>query len=308
MAHLSRRDLRRFGILAGRRAPAALLCLAFAWMLGGGIRAPADLPLLDIAPKSVQQGDCAFVIARPGAIAPTAGQCRWLGKSYKLFASGGGYRTILPVSPDAPTGLQNAVVVLEDSAGETRETSLPVTIVKRAFGVQKLRMKRETSQLYTDPSIEQEGKTIHAALAQVSDEQLWQGLFAWPVRGRVTTGFGLARTINGAIQYRHRGLDISAPAGTWVFAVAAGAVTLVREDFRLHGKTIVLDHGQGVGSLYLHLSEILVREGERVTRGQRIGRVGATGAATGPHLHWGVYVAGQAVDPRFWIHLPEAGR
>jgi hypothetical protein len=286
----------------------AAAAVATAWLMAASVPGSADLPLLDIVPKSVRQGDCAFVIVRPGAVPPAAGECRWLGKTYTLFAAGDGYRAILPVSPDAPTGLRSVVVVLQDGAGESRETSLPVTIIKRAFGVQKLRMSKETSRLYTDPSVEQEGKTIHAALAQVSDEQLWQGPFAWPVSGKVTTGFGLARTINGAIQYRHRGLDISGAAGSPVFAPAAGIVRLVRQDFKLHGKTIVLDHGQGVGSIYLHLSEILVKEGQRVARGELIGRVGATGAATGPHLHWGTYVAGESVDPRFWINLPAAGR
>jgi len=290
------------------RTLAALLAAGLAWVMAGPVPASADLPLLDIVPKSVRQGDCVFVIVRPGAVAPATGECRWLGKTYTLFAAGDGYRTILPVSPDAPSGLHSAVVVLKDKAGETRETSLPVTIIKRAFGAQKLQMKKETSRLYTDPSAEQEGKTIRAALSQISDEQLWQGPFAWPVKGKVKTSFGVARTINGAIQYRHRGLDLSAPAGTAVFAAAGGVVRLVRADFKLHGKTIVLDHGQGVGSLYLHLSEILVKEGQRVTRGEPIGRVGATGAATGPHLHWGTYVAGEATDPQFWINLPPAGR
>jgi len=277
--------------------------------MAASVPVSAELPFLDIAPKAVRQGDCAFVIVRPGAAAPTAGECRWLGKTYPLFPIGGDLRAILPVSPDAAPGLRNAVVVLQDSEGQARETSLPVTVVRRAFGAQRLRMKQQTSDLYNDPSVEQEAKTIHAALAEISDGQMWQGPFAWPVKGRVSTGFGLARTINGQIQYRHRGLDIAAPAGTKVFAPAGGIVRLVRDDFKLHGQTIVLDHGQGVGSIYLHLSKILVEEGRHVGRGEVIGRVGSTGAATGAHLHWGIYVFGDAVEPRFWINnLPAAGR
>jgi len=270
--------------------------------------AAADLPLLDVAPKTVRQGDCMFATVRPGAIAPAAGQCKWLGKSYALFAVPNGYRAILPVPPDAPTGMRFVVVILTDEAGETRQTELPLTIVKRQFGVQKLRMTQKSTRLYTDPAIAQEGKTIHAALTQISDEQLWHGAFTWPVKGRVSTDFGAARSINGRIDYRHKGLDIAAPAGAPVYAPAGGIVKLVRQDYRLHGKTVVIDHGQGVGSLYLHLSEIAVKEGQSVAKGEVIGSVGSTGAATGPHLHWGVYVAGQAVDPHFWINLPAVGR
>ena len=287
--------------------PRAAVLIAAAALLASGARAPADLPLFEVAPKSVRQGDCAFVSVRPGEVQPAAGECRWLGKVYSLFPHGDGYRAIIPVSPDAPAGRGNIVVALQAPGGETRDTSLPVTIVKRDFGVQNLRMSKQTTRLYTDPETAQEGKTIHTALEQMGSEQLWRGSFAWPVKGRVSTQFGMARSINGQIQYRHRGLDIAAPQGTSVFAPADGVITLVREGFKLHGKTVVIDHGQGVASLYLHLSEIIVQEGQRVTRGERIGRVGATGAATAAHLHWAVYVAGDPVDPHFWMNLPQIG-
>ncbi|UCH34651.1 MAG: M23 family metallopeptidase [Armatimonadota bacterium] len=294
--------------LRARRSLAVVASWLLALALAGAGRVSGDLPLLDVAPKSVRQGDWTFVFVRPGAVAPAAGECRWLGKTHSLFPTENGYRAILPVSPDAPTGQQMITVVLQAPGGEARETGLPVTIVKRSFGVQKLTMKRQTSQLYTDPATAQEGKTIRAALSQLSAEQLWHGPFAWPVKGRVSTGFGLARSINGEIQYRHKGLDIAAATGTPVLAPSDGVVRLVRQDYKLHGKTVVVDHGQGLASLYLHLSEILVREGQEISSGQRLGKVGATGVATGPHLHWAVYVAGEPVDPHFWIDVPEEGR
>jgi hypothetical protein len=268
----------------------------------------ADLPLLDVQPKSVRQGECAFVTLRLQYVAPTAGECRWQNKRYTLFPVTGGYRAIIPIVPDAPTGMRSVTMVLTDSEGETRETALPFTIVKTDFGTQKLSMSKQTTKLYSDPSVAKEGDLIHAALMKTDAAQLWSGPFAWPVKGRVSTGFGLARTINGKIQYRHKGLDIAAAAGTPVLAPSDAVVRLARDDFKLHGKTIVLDHGQSVGSIYIHLSQVLVKPGEQVTRGKRIGLVGATGAVTGPHLHWGVYVAGQAVDPRFWVDLPAAGQ
>jgi murein DD-endopeptidase MepM/ murein hydrolase activator NlpD len=290
-----------------RHALGVVAVAAVMWTVAGA--SPGDLPALDVQPKSVRQGDCAFVIVRPGAAAPSAGECRWRGKTFSLFEGNGGYRAIVPISPDARAGPQTITVLLRNNTDAVTQTSLSLLVVKRAFGVQKLRMKKETTRLYSDPSVEQEGKTIHAALTKVSSDQLWQGPFVWPCKGRVSTNFGMARSINGRIQYRHKGLDIAAAMGTPVVAANAGVVMLVRPDYRLHGKTIVIDHGQGVGSLYLHLSEILVSEGQRVAQGDLIGRVGATGAATGPHLHWGMYVGGEAVEPQFWISgLPAAGK
>lgn len=291
----------------GRRLLAALLLPAFAWTLVGASHSHAAAAEVVASPDSVRQGECVFAYARPGGDA-IAGECRWLDKVYSLYPAGDGYRAILPVPPDAPAGQQKLIIVLQERAGNVTETPATVTIVKRDFGVQNLRMKKQTSQLYRDPKVAEEGKTIRAALSRSSHEQLWRGRFVRPCQGRVSTGFGVARSINGEIQYRHKGLDIAAPAGTAVLAPNAGVVTLARQDYRLHGKTVVLDHGQGVGSVYLHLSEINVEEGQRLVLGERVGKVGATGAATGAHLHWGVYVNGEAIDPGFWTNLPDACR
>ncbi len=269
--------------------------------------AGADAPRIAVAPSPARQGDCVFVFVRPQA-PPAAGECRWAGRAYPLFPVGDGYRAVVPVSPDAPAGPHKLVIVLRDRADKVTQTPCAVTVVKRAFGVQKLSLTPSATRLYTDAEAEQERRTIHNALVRASAEQLWRGAFAWPCRGPVRTGFGVARTINGEIQYRHRGLDIGAAEGTPVVAPADGVVSLVREGYKLHGNTIALDHGQGVSSLYLHLSGICVHEGQRVARGEVIGKVGASGVATGPHLHWAVYVAGQAVEPRFWVELPQECR
>ena len=125
-----------------------------------------------------------------------------------------------------------------------------------------------------------------------------------PVEGRISTGFGLQRYINGRLSYRHRGLDIAAPEGTPVRAAADGMVSLADDSFVLHGQTVIVDHGHGISSLYLHMSQLAVGDGETVRRGQTIGRVGATGVATGPHLHFAVYAYHEAVDPLFWTQLP----
>ena len=117
--------------------------------------------------------------------------------------------------------------------------------------------------------------------------------------------YGLQRYINNRLAYRHRGVDIAAAEGTPVLAAAGGVVSLADDSFLLHGQTVVIDHGHGISSLYIHLSGITVEAGERVRQGQVIGQVGATGVATGPHLHFAVYAYHVAVDPLFWAELPK---
>ena len=124
-----------------------------------------------------------------------------------------------------------------------------------------------------------------------------------PVEGRISTEFGMQRHINGRLAYRHRGIDIAAAKGTPVRAAADGVVSLADDSFLLHGETVIIDHGHAVSTLYIHLSEIHVTAGEDVKQGQIIGLVGATGVATGPHLHFGSYAYHEAVDPLFWMGL-----
>lgn len=121
--------------------------------------------------------------------------------------------------------------------------------------------------------------------------------FIRPVQGRISGRFGNQRVYNGSAGAPHSGMDIAAPKGTPVLAPAAGIVTFADPDLYLTGGTVVLDHGRGVSSNFLHLSRIDVRVGDRVAQGETIGAVGATGRATGPHLHWGMNWFDVRVDP-----------
>ena len=121
--------------------------------------------------------------------------------------------------------------------------------------------------------------------------------FQWPVQGRISGRFGNARVYNGQPGAGHSGMDIAAPDGTPVKAPAGGVVTFASPDLYLTGGTVLLDHGHGVSSNFLHLSRIDVRGGDRIEPGQVIGAVGATGRATGPHLHWGMNWFDTRIDP-----------
>ncbi len=121
--------------------------------------------------------------------------------------------------------------------------------------------------------------------------------FLWPVQGRISGRFGNARVYNGQPGSGHSGMDIAVPTGTPVKAPAAGIVTFANPDLYLTGGTLVLDHGFGISSNFLHLSRIDVKVGERIEQGQTIAAVGATGRATGPHLHWGMNWFDVRIDP-----------
>jgi murein DD-endopeptidase MepM/ murein hydrolase activator NlpD len=161
---------------------------------------------------------------------------------------------------------------------------------------------------YTEPSPEQlreidQDKAIkQRVFGQVSPERDWAGTFLPPVNAPISDVFGTARVFNGNVQSVHQGLDFGVPAGTPVSALNAGTVLLAQKLF-FEGSCVVLDHGQGLLTIYMHLSEIQVKEGERVKRGQQIALSGGSGRATGPHLHVAVRWEGIYLDPAILLNL-----
>lgn len=145
--------------------------------------------------------------------------------------------------------------------------------------------------------IEREQALVVAARERNDDRADFAQRFVWPVQGRVSGRFGNQRVYNGSPKSPHSGMDVAAPQGTPVLAPAAGTVTFANADLYLTGGTVLLDHGHGVSSNFLHLSRIDVKVGDRVAQGQVIGAVGATGRATGPHLHWGMNWFDVRIDP-----------
>ncbi len=139
-------------------------------------------------------------------------------------------------------------------------------------------------------------RAIRQVCSRRSLRRYWSEPFVMPLDTRVKSPFGLRRFFNGKPRSPHSGVDLKAAMGAPVRAANAGVVALVRRCY-LSGNTVVIDHGQGLFTLYAHLSTVEVKEGEVVTRGQIIGRAGKSGRATGPHLHWGVSLLGHRVDP-----------
>jgi hypothetical protein len=164
------------------------------------------------------------------------------------------------------------------------------------------------SKQYTEPSANQlqeisRDKSLKQLTFQhMNPERKWKGDFAAPVQARISDVFGTRRIFNGETKSVHQGLDYAVPAGTQVAAVNAGTV-LLAQPLYFEGNCVVIDHGQGLLSLYLHLSEFTVKEGETVARGQEIGLSGGTGRASGPHLHLAVRWQGVYVNPATLLRL-----
>ena len=143
---------------------------------------------------------------------------------------------------------------------------------------------------------------INAARSIRHDSDGWRQDFIRPLAGRISGLFGAQRIYNGTPGSYHSGMDIAAVSGTAFVAPADGVVTLAAADeFTLEGHLLMIDHGMGLNSAFLHCSELLVREGDFVRQGQVIGRVGATGRASGPHLHWGMKWNAARIDPKLLI-------
>ncbi len=160
-------------------------------------------------------------------------------------------------------------------------------------------------QVTPDPEILKRIRADNALIARVraleSPSAGFLSGFVWPIHGRVSGVFGSQRVLNGEPRSPHRGLDIAAPEGTPVAACAEGAVSLVHPDMFYTGKTVVIDHGHGLNSIYVHMSEIAVETGQSVRKGDIIGKVGRTGRATGAHLHWGIALFDNALDPALLV-------
>ena len=149
--------------------------------------------------------------------------------------------------------------------------------------------------------IEREQAMVSAARTRDDERDDYEQSFQWPVQGRVSGVYGSQRIYNGTPKSPHSGLDVAAAQGTPVRAPAAGVVTLAEPDLYLTGGTVLLDHGHGVSSNFLHFSRIDVKVGQRVEQGEVPGLVGMTGRATGPHMHWGMNWFGVRVDPRLLL-------
>ncbi len=246
------------------------------------------------APERVTQGKTFTILVRDGA---RTGTVRFLDRDVPLHRHGEGLRAILGVPLDAKPGDHGYVLTLEGEARRRIEGRLMVVDGKYRTDVITLPPKSRDPKLLE--IMRQENRVVQEVLDRRSDTQSWSGIFKRPVPGRVTSPYGNRRVYKGLRQGTHRGVDLAGAEGSKVLAPAAGTVVLARR-FTTLGGTAVVDHGLGIFSIYMHLSEFVAAEGARVATGDIIAKIGQTGMVTGPHLHWGMVVNDVRVDPMEW--------
>ena len=181
----------------------------------------------------------------------------------------------------------------------------PVQLVELAVDAREYKIERVDGlpprTVTPDPEatqrIREEAAMVASSRKRRDSRTDWAKGFAWPAQGRISGVYGSQRILNGEPRRPHFGLDIAAPTGSPVVAPADGIITLAHPDMYYSGGTIVLDHGQGLSSSFLHLSKIHVEAGTVVKQGDLIGEIGATGRASGPHLDWRMNWLNRRVDP-----------
>jgi murein DD-endopeptidase MepM/ murein hydrolase activator NlpD len=188
------------------------------------------------------------------------------------------------------------------------EWSQDLTIATREFQVERvdgLPPKTVTPDPEAMERIRLEQEMVTTARARRGENTDYSEGFTWPAGGRISGVYGSQRVLNGEPGRPHFGLDIAAPTGSPVFAPADGVITMTHPDMYFSGGTIILDHGQGLSSTFLHLSKILVEAGTVVRKGDLIAEIGATGRASGPHLDWRMNWMDQRVDPQLLLKDPQ---
>lgn len=265
-------------------------------------------PWLAAIALAAAAGDCAPTLPEgivqgslvQGRVAPGC-QVQVAGSSLRVAADGA---FVFGVGRDAPPRISVSTGLAAD---RLHHTAVPVSArewrIERVDGV-------PPSTVDPPPAIAARIQAEQARVARArlldDDRDDWRGPFVRPLAGRTSGVYGSQRILNGVPKDPHYGLDIAAATGTPFVAPAAGVVTFADPDLYLTGGTVLLDHGHGVSSVFIHLSRIDVAVGQRVARGDPLGAVGATGRASGPHLHWGMNWFDVRVDPA--LLLPEPGR
>ena len=194
---------------------------------------------------------------------------------------------------------------LRITAAGDKEEVIALAVAPREYNIERvdgLPPKTVTPDPEALERIRKEGAMVSGARAKRDPRTDYEDGFAWPAGGRISGVYGSQRVLNGEPRRPHFGLDIAAPTGSPVYAPADGIITMAHPDMYFSGCTIILDHGQGLSSSFLHLSKILVETGTEVKKGDLIAEIGATGRASGPHLDWRMNWLDRRVDPQLLMN------
>ena len=271
---------------------ASRLVAALLWLGTVLVTAPAHaLPRHDPVPGGVA------VIALPAGF-DAQGEARFAGRPVLTVQAADGWRAIVGL----PLGQTPGPAAVHVRLADGRTQNVGFKVLGREYPVQRLTITDQDKVTPSPESLKRIEREQVEILAAFRHRSVGAPLlaFAMPAAGPLSSNFGLKRVINGQPRSPHSGIDIAAPAGAPITAPAPGRVLRVG-DYFFTGNTVFVDHGQGLVTLYCHLSRVAVREGQVLETGDAIGNVGSTGRATGPHLHWALSLNDARVDPRLFL-------
>ncbi|HEX8465621.1 MAG TPA: M23 family metallopeptidase [Abditibacterium sp.] len=256
---------------------------------------------LKVAPAAPQPGDILTftVYPSPGEKISGIGMSAFDTAQVKFFAkSDGSARALVGLPFDRTGGNFPVSARVQTDKGE-QILRATVNAKPRYYPTQRITMRNRATAAKMDnkSALRAEKLRVQAAMKNSYAAPLWSGSWVTPTRGAGTSAYGRRRYVNGKWWGQHNGADVKAPNGAPILAANAGRVVLSANLPDLRGNCVVLDHGCNVFSIYMHMSQREVQVGQSVGRGQRIGRVGATGFVTGAHLHWEVRIGWEPVDP-----------
>lgn len=258
--------------------------------------APAQSDIVVELPEAVDVGS-PFFLRLLGPEAFVGAHLRWQDRQVFVPAEGGEALILLGAPLELDPGAHMLVGEAEVD-GRTLVFAREITVRSREFPEQRLTVagKMVEPDPAILPRINEERRQVREALDRISPSRHWTTPFVRPVGGALSSAFGLRRFFNDQPRAPHRGVDLRGAEGTPVKAFSAGEVILTGDHY-FAGKSVYVDHGLGMVTQYIHLSEIAVVRGQKVSPGQILGKVGATGRVTGPHLHFGLSVLAMWVDP-----------
>ena len=285
--------MRRTSLVA---ASALLILLA-----GHGLRAGEDLTLaVTHRARALEPGEVVVIEVRP-SLPPIAVHGTAFGSAVRFFhrtPSDDVWRGLVGIDLEAEPGDYPVALRATTADGRTVHATYVLTVEAKEFPTRHL----SVNPSFVNPPpellerIQREAREVAAVFKKASSDRLWEGSFVAPVPGESTSSFGRRSVYNGEPRSPHSGTDFRAGEGTPIEAPNAGTVVLTG-DLYFSGNVVIVDHGWGLYSYFAHLSAIDVSVGDAVTQGQVVGRVGATGRVTGPHLHWTVRLNDARVDP-----------
>jgi murein DD-endopeptidase MepM/ murein hydrolase activator NlpD len=283
-----------------RSSPAATILIVAGLLAAGAARPPTDIAVDWLPAAPVEGGFVQLAVRTVVAPGPVGVEGRLAGQPVRFERDSSGiWQGLAGVPLPSESGI-TLTLTLRYADGTSREETVALPVTRGNYPVDRLTVAPQYSappdSALAARIAREQRRAMDVSRASLGTARLWSGPFHRPRPSRVTSEFGRAREFNGELQSRHMGVDLAGTVGAPVRAANRGVVALVDQTF-YGGNVIYLDHGLGLVTAYLHLSAALVARGDTVRQGQLIGRVGATGRVTGPHLHWIARYGTITLDP-----------